>query len=211
MNEPKQVKGTCTVCGRDYHRSYCEYCEREKTYIPKYDFFNDRIQKVLKKFPIDVETDFKFLVENEGTGIFLRGEVGTGKSVYAAALLMRARKYQYVDDGRWNSFMFISIQELLRKLKESFNIPGAESTLIKSISEVDFLVLDDFGVSADTNWIFSVLYQIVDSRYGGLKTTIFTSNFNENELVEIYKDERIVSRIVAMTKPVDFKTQYRNR
>jgi len=58
------------------------------------------------------------------------------------------------------------------------------------------LVLDDLGTCKLSEWMFEILYSLINYRYEYLKTTIITSNYSIEQLAELWNDDRITSRIV---------------
>lgn len=63
------------------------------------------------------------------------------------------------------------------------------------------LLLDDFGVQADSEWEKRTLYDLIDARWENRLLTIITSNKNPNEFKELF-DGRIYSRLAGMTTVV---------
>lgn len=69
---------------------------------------------------------------------------------------------------------------------------GNESELLSSLSQIDLLIIDDFGTEQIKGWVNEKFYSIINERYIEYKPTIFTSNMR---LDDLRYDERITSRI----------------
>lgn len=170
----------------------------EKTLVSK---FPKRIQQDILSIPFpDIDID-----EIEST--YLYGGIGTGKTITAVQIMLNYLKYLYINQYdksiQKKTAEFISIPELLLLFKTSYSkVDGgfSETELLKAYSNVDFLVLDDFGVDRTTDWAFQLLYIIINRRYENMKITIFTSNLKLSELADKLGDDRITSRIQQMCK-----------
>lgn len=131
---------------------------------------------------------------------FVHGEVHTGKTVWAAWMMLEALKSQYLNPGTYEEdILFFKTSEILNDLKACFDDPLRDGdAFLKQITDADFLVLDDFGSERPTDWVMGILYLLVDRRYENMKHTIFTSNHSLDEIAEKFGDDRITSRIERM-------------
>lgn len=156
--------------------------------------------------------------------LFICGSVGSGKTIYAAALLMEAFKQDYTnaltldhhDVPLFPTRMFITVPELLMKIRGAFNKPKhstiqdtnevswSEEDIIDQYSNIEMLVLDDLGAEKQSEWALQTLYLIINKRYENLRPTIITSNMSLDELGDALGNDRIPSRIYAMCEQVDF-------
>ncbi|MCK5022563.1 MAG: ATP-binding protein [Candidatus Aenigmarchaeota archaeon] len=138
---------------------------------------------------------------------FVYGEVHTGKTVWAAFMLLEAEKQAYLNATN-HSIKFRKTSEILQGIKSLFNNPEKSvEDYVEALSEADFLVLDDFGSERPTDWVLGLLYLLIDRRYENMKTTIFTSNHSLDEIAEKFGDDRITSRIERMCKIIH-KTKF---
>jgi DNA replication protein DnaC len=137
---------------------------------------------------------------------FVYGEVHTGKTVWAAFMLMEAEKQNWLQAGT-DTILFFKTAEILADIKRFFGTDenDKQDAYMQLLEEADFLVLDDFGSERPTDWVLGVLYQIIDRRYELMKTTIFTSNHSLDEIAEKFGDDRITSRIERMCKIIHKK------
>ncbi|HDC8514843.1 TPA: ATP-binding protein [Staphylococcus aureus] len=123
----------------------------------------------------------------EPKSLIFQGSYGTGKShlAYAIAKAVKAK-------GHTVAFMHIPM--LMDRIKATYNKNAVETTdeLVKLLSEIDLLVLDDMGVE-NTEHTINKLFSIVDNRVG--KNNIFTTNFSDKELNQNMNWQRINSRM----------------
>lgn len=128
----------------------------------------------------------------------LSGKFGTGKTHLAMAILNEINKHEN------KKLMFVAIDELMRKIKSSFNNKDSiyqEDYMIDLLIEADLLVLDDIGAEIGSvnrktqagDYSVRILNGILNGRTN--KPTIFTTNLSKKDMEEIY-DGRIVSRML---------------
>ncbi|EAD8780236.1 ATP-binding protein [Listeria monocytogenes] len=140
--------------------------------------------------------------------LLLTGSYGVGKSHLAASIMRAISKIDIVlkkdDDrdvilkSRKPTMIFINTPKLLTKIRSSFSKTSdfTEADLLNEIESVDLLVLDDFGSEikeANNDFAVQKIFEIVEGRVG--KHTIYTTNFNVDELFNFY-GERNFSRIM---------------
>jgi len=114
--------------------------------------------------------------------LLLLGEVGTGKSHLAAALMLDFKRP-----------VFIKQSELLQKLRLTYRDRHAEDP-IALCRQADLLVLDEVGVSAGGRDEFPLIHDILDYRYGELLPTCLTGNVGVRELTDML-GERMIDRL----------------
>ena len=154
-----------------------------------------------KRYRGAVWEDPRAHLTKEGRGLFLQGTNGTGKTNAAMAVAKEC-----VAAG-W-SVQVTSGVRILSMLRDSMDGGSAEDVFDK-LSKPDLLVIDDMGKENPTEWVVSMLYRVIDERYGSMKTTVVTSNYSKRELVDrltVGGDsstaESIVSRLFEMTEKV---------
>lgn len=138
------------------------------------------------------------------TSLFITGACGTGKTHKAVSLLKG-----YADSRPCHEFehpykhlpIFITIPELLMKIRSCFSLDECEETIVRKYSDCSLLVLDDLGVEKTSDWALQTLYIILNNRYSEQLQTIITSNLTIEEIGEKLGD-RIASRIAGMCKIV---------
>jgi len=176
----------------------------------------------LKKFPLRIQQVLQNVeIENIPEVIescYIWGESGTGKTIYASALLLEEEKQLYLnkrclqdgDDYREyekyeNSIgntecVFVTMVDLITRIKKTYDKDATEteSSVLEYYSNVHLLLIDDFGTVKPTDWLLLILYSIINHRYDYLKKTIFTSNFDLNAAAVSMGDNRLTSRIERM-------------
>lgn len=118
-------------------------------------------------------------------GVFLCGEVGTGKTHLAVAMLKVS-----LNRGRWG--LFIRVVDFLNRLRP----PNNDYALLEKARECDFLVLDDLGMQKDSGWTYEKITDVIDYRNANLLPMAITSNLTLENMAEIGLEyQRITSRI----------------
>jgi len=168
---------------------------------------------------LEICTAYDLEKVRSGSGLYLFGKYGTGKTHLAIATvraLMEANPTEFGsrhddtsplydpdrEDYRGLYCSFFSVVELLDMWR-----PGSEAKQRKGdwffyrAKTDDLVVLDDIGAEKASEWTGDRLYAVVDARYRNQKATIFTTNCSEKELVDNGYG-RIVSRIFEMTEQV---------
>lgn len=120
--------------------------------------------------------------------LILTGKVGTGKTMLANCTINALFKSKRVK--------VIKLQDMLRKIKGSYQ-QGAnytEEEAIENYASYDLLILDEVGVSRDTDNDKILIFDVLDGRYQNMLPTMIISNLN----IEGIKDtlgERVVDRL----------------
>lgn len=108
---------------------------------------------------------------DEGRGLWIHGDVGTGKTSLAM-LIARAAG----EAGR--SVAIYSVPQLLAELRATYN-PDSDASydvLSRQLASVDLLVLDDLGAEKQTDWVLEQLYSLVNERWQDGRAILATSN-----------------------------------
>jgi DNA replication protein DnaC len=127
-----------------------------------------------------------------GRGLWLMGDVGTGKTTLAMLLSKSA-----LENAR--SVAIYSLPRLLSELRKTYD-EGSDLSylqLLDGLASVDLLHIDDVGAERTSEWVLEQLYAIVNARYEEEKSLVITTNLAPDELEEQI-GERTVSRIVEM-------------
>ena len=131
----------------------------------------------------------------EKKSLYIHGPTGTGKTHLATAIALEYSKNPQDMIVVKPSFIFRD----LRHSKDALE----ELTTLRYYTTRKILVIDDLGVSKDTDFSFQTLYEIIDGRYmnysGGL---VVTSNLSLNDLGAKLGDDRIPSRLMQMCKMI---------
>ena len=127
---------------------------------------------------------------DSGKGIWLQGDIGTGKTTLA----MIVSKNALAAD---RSVAIYSLPRLLNVLRASTEEPRGLVTFIDRLTEVDLLHIDDLGAENTTGWVLEQLYSIVNARYEAERAIIATTNLLPDELSDRL-GARTVSRLVEI-------------
>lgn len=159
-----------------------------------FDSASDMNSECMKKAKNYAE-NFEYFY-NQGVGLLLLGSIGTGKT-YAAACIANAliEKEKLV----WfTSFSKISSDMYERKNKNEF---------IKTFRKPALLILDDYAVERDSNYINEVVYSVINERYLYELPIIITTNAPFQSFInsDSGTERRIGSRILETCIPITFK------
>jgi DNA replication protein DnaC len=126
----------------------------------------------------------------QGRGLWLVGDIGTGKTTLAMIISKAAMDAGY-------SAAIYSLPRLLNILRDSIDSPGGKLDLIERLTAVDLLHLDDLGAERDTAWVLEQLYSIINARYESERAILATTNLTPDLLAEQI-GARTVSRLMEM-------------
>ena len=192
----------CPVCESLLYNPKTEYCYNCEKKLKKKMLDIERlggelayINFTLDKYEMSEQIKEK-IKEYPGKNLYIWGDVGTGKTHLATALVRQ------FDDG-----LVIKIQQIFREIRNNLDI---ENVIINKYVNKNYLVIDDIGVEKTTDFNFNILYEIIDRRYMKMKKgLIITSNLSLDKLAEKLGDDRIPSRIAGMS--VIIKLEGRDR
>jgi DNA replication protein DnaC len=153
-----------------------------------------------------VENYLKNWEENReaGRGLYFCGDVGTGKTHLAVAVMNEVMQRKRVPS------LFVTVPEFLDNLREAYMIPGRDlDEWMDTVKNADLLVLDDLGTERPTEWVRERLFVVVNHRYREALPTLFTSNIGPENL-PAQLGNRTASRIIAMCEGIELEgTDYR--
>jgi DNA replication protein DnaC len=112
-----------------------------------------------------------------GRGLWLHGDVGTGKTSLAMLVSKTA-----IEAG--HSAAIYSVPRLLAEIKETYDRESDDSymQLFRRLCAVDLLHLDDLGAERTTEWVLEQLYSIVNERWQNQRSVLVTTNLGLDEL-----------------------------
>lgn len=113
----------------------------------------------------------------EGRGMWLVGDVGTGKTTLAMIVSAAA-----LEAG--HSVAIYSLPRLLNLIRDEVGSENSLLDLLDRLSAVDLLHVDDLGAQHTTPWRLEQLYSIVDARYQAGRPIVATTNLMPSALAE---------------------------
>lgn len=146
-------------------------------------------------------------------GVYIAGDAGVGKT-YAACGAIRAFVETHVIDVmgtevyRGPRAKFVCVPDWFAMMRSTYsNRSEDEREVYEKYAKSGFLVLDDLGKGAPSEWASERVYMLLEHRYGNELPTIITSNYTLNELAARLSSDKqtresIVSRIAGMCEGV---------
>src|SRR5215203_3296081 len=128
-----------------------------------------------------------------GRGLWLMGDVGTGKTSLAMLVSKAA-----LEHGR--SVAIYSLPRLLARIRRTYDADAGEQSYLEffhRLTAVDLLHVDDLGAEKRTDWVLEQLYALIDERYEAQRSMLITTNLAHDEL-EDQIGVRTVSRLNQM-------------
>lgn len=174
---------------------------RERSYMPveyvsktgkdfkwnKYKSDTKPQKEIVNSFVINYR---KYLREGRGLYIYSNTK-GSGKTMLACCIANEVIKRNPV------SVKFTSAIEYIELVKEKSDSAYQKKS---EIMDATILIIDDIGATMeDKEWIQNSIFRLVDRRYTGNLTTIFTSNV---PIQKLKCGDRVISRIESMSTPV---------
>ena len=146
------------------------------------------LTREIRSYVRDINTNL-----DKGKGLWLFGDVGTGKTSLAMLVSKAA-----LDAGR--SVAIYSLPRLLSDIKETYEDRSQSSymELFERVVGVDLLHIDDLGAEKRTDWILEQLYSIINERWQEQKAIIVTTNLVDVDELRDQIGPRTVSRLHEM-------------
>jgi DNA replication protein DnaC len=136
----------------------------------------------------------------EGRGLWLFGDTGTGKTTLAMLISKAA-----LEAGR--TVAIYSLPKLLARIRRTYDSePGGDSYLsfFERLTSVDLLHIDDLGAEKRSDWVLEQLYALINERYETQRSVLITTNLPHPELEEQI-GPRTVSRLTQMCDEVEVR------
>ena len=136
----------------------------------------------------------------QGRGLWLFGDTGTGKTTLAMLIskaALEARK----------TVAIYSLPKLLARIRRTYDSePGGASYLsfFEQLTSVDLLHIDDLGAEKRSDWVLEQLYALVNERYEAQRSIVITTNLSHLEL-EDQIGARTVSRLTQICDEVEVR------
>lgn len=162
----------------------CQRTEKIKLRIPR--DFQDATLLDLK--PALTDTLMSWFANPESRGLLLHGPAGTGKTHIACALVRALLETE-------QNARIVAMATVYRELRNCFNSDNSESLAMLDYITMPWLVLDDFGSGALTDFERRIAYEILNGRISQRNRTIITTNLKLDEIRDKL-DERVSSRLL---------------
>ncbi|MBQ1483425.1 MAG: ATP-binding protein [Erysipelotrichaceae bacterium] len=125
------------------------------------------------------------LYEKSDKGLYICGDLGTGKTYLCTALANSLVK-------RGKRVAFVKVSNFFNEMKSFF---GSDTDMIdrniNKLKKADYLFLDDIGSEAVSEFVRDdILFRVLDYRLENKKITLFTSNLSKEELLKHYQYDR---------------------
>jgi DNA replication protein DnaC len=135
------------------------------------------------------------LAENlrRGRGLWLMGDVGTGKTSLAMLVSKAALELG-------SAVAIYSLPRLLARIRRTYDAESGEQSYLEffeRLTSVDLLHVDDLGAEKRSDWVLEQLYAIVNERYEAERSMVVTTNLDQIALEEQI-GVRTVSRLVEI-------------
>ena len=159
----------------------------------------DESRKVIRNTGAAIKYYLDNLDEMKGNGMGLylySGTKGSGKTRMAASIAN-----EMVSTYRMQ-VKFAGSMQIINEIKATWDDKDrSESDLLRALSTVQVLVIDDFGTEIPKDWIGERFYSIINGRYQDKLITMYTSNLS---LQDLRYDDRITNRIKERTFQLPF-------
>lgn len=184
----------CPMCGdemrldvRSGYVSCCPQCGHEMVFKSDLDAFNELVKTSgldLNAILFEAGIPLRYLRRevdllgyqgsvHGGKSLYVSGPNGCGKSTFAANL-----SKALVNMGR--KVLFRNSKLLTEEIKKTFD--GKDTGILDRCFNADVLVIDDLGKEQPTEYSLSMLYAIVEARYGEMRPLVVTSNYTRADL-----------------------------
>lgn len=133
----------------------------------------------------------------KGKGLLLFGDVGAGKTFYAACIANAL-----IDQG-----IPCLMTDFSRLIHTIGGMIAGKQEFIDGLNRYALLVIDDLATEADTEYRNEIVYNVINGRYGAGLPVIVTTNLTADAIknpADIRKS-RIYSRLLEMCIPVEVK------
>ena len=167
--------GDCNICGDNgktivIDGIYGCLCEKQECFDSAKKRVKDKKEKQNKENIIkttkeanipnkygEIITDKKYLHLVDGTGLFIFGTSGTGKTVFGCSVGI-----EYIKKGK--NVIFKSVAGLVLKIQDSYKSTEQSAfEILKELAVIDVLILDDLGAEKMTDFVRQSLYFLMNS------------------------------------------------
>lgn len=156
----------------------------------------DREQRESLRIALEAARAF---AESPADWLVIVGTSGCGKTHLAAAVANHQIEAKRVA-------CFVSVPELLDRLRSSFGPEGKENELtLERLRNCPLLILDDLRMEMATTWAREKMYQVLNYRYNGRLATLITATDPAMESLDSRLKSRLedprISNVVPIAAP----------
>lgn len=157
---------------------------REWTFA-KSDHTDQRNENIAHKYA----SNFAAMRE-QGIGLLLCGQVGTGKSFLAACIAN-----ELVSQG--TPCLMTNFNRIISRVSEKF---GGDQKYLDDLNRFDLLIIDDLGAERDTEFTWEKVMNVIDARYRAGLPLIITTNLEPKDFTDRgdIRRQRVFSRLKEM-------------
>ena len=132
---------------------------------------------------------------SKNIGLLLWGEVGTGKTYFAACIA----------NALVENCVTVKMTNFSTILNDLF-YENDKNQYIDRLNNHSLLIIDDLGIERDTEYALEQVYNIIDTRYKSNKPLIVTTNLTITEIKNPVDTahKRIYDRVLEMCVPIKF-------
>ena len=129
------------------------------------------INQLIKFTDLCIESEIK-------NGLIIYGNIGYEKTYLAACIANKMIEQNKI-------VLMEKSSSIIDKIKESFNKNElSENEITELYSNVDMLIIDDFGSENLSKWALEKLYKIISNRYDNELPIVITTRYNKEQLIE---------------------------
>jgi DNA replication protein DnaC len=138
-----------------------------------------------------------------GKGLMFYGPVGTGKT-FIASCIANALIDQCIP------CLVTNFSRIVNTLQSTYE---GKQQFMNDLNDYDMLVIDDFAMERNTEYVNEIVYNVIDSRYRAGKPLIVTTNvpISEFNAPQDLSKQRIYSRIAEMCVSVEVSGKDRRK
>lgn len=164
--------------------------EMENWNFARDDGTNPQMSKAMQNY-VHHFKEFK----EQGKGLLLFGDVGTGKTFLAACVANAL-----IDRG-----IPCLVTNFTRIANTAQGLFDGRQEYFDSLNRFPLLVLDDLNTERQTDYMLEIVYNVIDARYRAKLPLIVTTNLTREELMHPadMRYKRIFSRLFEMCTPIE--------
>ena len=178
QNEKEKQRKYRNIINKIYKDTYIKK-RLQKCNFENFNITDDN-KKVLETIKKYTELSIKDEMKN---GIIIYGNIGYENTHLAASIANRMIENNKI-------VLMERTSAITDKIKDSFNKNfTTDAEIIELYSNIDMLIIDDFGSETISKWALEKLYKIINNRYENELPIVITTRYNKEELMNQMADE----------------------